>query len=92
MRRLTTEELEELRRLGWKNSGVIRPKSLWSAKSDPEFEKRLRDNPESVLREFGLPTDPDVATEVSPPATILQRRDPRRLARVPAIAQQFQKL
>ena len=39
------------------------------AKSDPELEQRLREDPESVLWEFGLPTDPDAVRELSPPGS-----------------------
>ena len=39
------------------------------AKNDPELEQRLREDPENVLREFGLPTDPDAVREMSPPGS-----------------------
>jgi hypothetical protein len=41
------------------------------AKSDSTFMRRLRDDPESVLKEFGLPTDADTVSELSPPGSDL---------------------
>jgi hypothetical protein len=36
-------------------------------KSDAEFKQRLIDDPESVLQEFGLPTDPEALLQLTPP-------------------------
>ena len=39
-------------------------------KSDAEFKQRLIDDPESVLQEFGLPTDPEALLQLTPPGTV----------------------